>query len=173
MSQYATVIHQIDRGPLAEGLALLPAKMTSQAARAQLLKTALQESRGVHRRQIGGPALGLWQFELGAIHGHGSNGKEWGLFVHPATRDHLIHVAEERGVRPTPVAIHRALEHDDVLAAAVARLNYWWVPAPMPDPYNEPGSWHYYNSTWAPGKPHRHTWPQFHREVLDYLSCHR
>ena len=41
---------------------LLPG-MDSAKARVMLLAIGLQESRFEHRRQIGGPARGFWQFE--------------------------------------------------------------------------------------------------------------
>src|SRR3546814_6857126 len=34
-----------------------------------LLAIGLQESRFLHRAQIGGPARGYWQFERGGVHG--------------------------------------------------------------------------------------------------------
>src|SRR5690606_12018619 len=51
------------------GLALLPEPDSSREARAMLLAIALQESRFMHRRQIGGPARGYWQFEVGGVRG--------------------------------------------------------------------------------------------------------
>ena len=50
-------------------LAMLPARMSSPQAAVQMLAQALQESRLKHRRQIRGPARGLWQFETGGIAG--------------------------------------------------------------------------------------------------------
>ena len=43
-------------------LRILPPMMTSDAAKAMLLAIGMQESRLTHRKQIGGPAMGLWQF---------------------------------------------------------------------------------------------------------------
>lgn len=45
-------------------LSLLPSKMDTPEARAILIAIALQESNLKHRRQVGGPALGLLQWEL-------------------------------------------------------------------------------------------------------------
>ena len=47
---------KIIRGPIASGLALLPAKMSGSKAKIMLLAIGLQESRFEHRRQMGGPA---------------------------------------------------------------------------------------------------------------------
>ena len=46
-------------------LRILPPMMTSDAAKAMLLAIGMQESRLTHRKQIVGPAMGLWQFERG------------------------------------------------------------------------------------------------------------
>ncbi len=67
-------------------LALLPATMDTPAARVMLLAIGLQEGRFMHRRQIGGPARGFWQFEKGT---RASRGGVWGVFLHAASRDHL------------------------------------------------------------------------------------
>lgn len=44
---------KIIRGPIASGLALLPARMPGSKAEVILLAAGLQESRFEHRRQIG------------------------------------------------------------------------------------------------------------------------
>ena len=50
-------------------LLLLPERMRTDQAKVMLLAIGLQESRFVHRRQIGGPARGFWQFEDGRLSG--------------------------------------------------------------------------------------------------------
>lgn len=50
---------------IAPALAMLPARMRSDAAEVLLLAIGLQESGLIHRHQIGGPAHGLLQFERG------------------------------------------------------------------------------------------------------------
>ena len=57
-----------------------------------LLAIGLQESRLTHRRQIGGPARGLWQFERG--------GGVAGVLRHAASRDHALSVCDARRVAP-------------------------------------------------------------------------
>ncbi|MGE8617616.1 MAG: hypothetical protein ACN6O0_07325, partial [Achromobacter spanius] len=110
-------------------LALLPARMDTAEARVMLLAIALQESRFVHRRQIGGPARGFWQFEKGS---RASRGGVWGVFLHAASRDHLPALCKARSVACDPDAIYAALEYDDVLAAGVARLLLWTDPKALP-----------------------------------------
>lgn len=52
------------------GLELLPAKMDTPKARVMMLAIGMQESRFEHRKQIGGPARGFFQFEeAGGVRG--------------------------------------------------------------------------------------------------------
>ena len=68
----------ITRDAIDPALALLPGKMDNDRARVQMLAMGLQESRFIHRRQLGnGPARGLWQFERG--------GGVKGVLEHPAS----------------------------------------------------------------------------------------
>lgn len=167
MSSYENTLHTINTGCLSAALRLLPARMDSINARGQLLKTTLQEARGTMRKQSGGgPARGLWQFELGS---EKTRGGVYGVFLHSLTRHHLQGLCRDLKVAFTPEAIHAALETNDVLAAGLARLNYWWVSAPIPSVQDEPGSWDYYNRTWRPGHPREETWHEFHCAVLHYL----
>ncbi len=80
------MLDQIMDDALRPAMALLPARMNTPAADCMLLAIGLQESRFVHRRQIGGPARGFWQFEKGT---RASRGGVWGVFLHAASRDHL------------------------------------------------------------------------------------
>ena len=68
-------LEQVMRDAVRPALALLPAAMNTPQARCMLLAIGLQESRFVHRRQIGGPARGFWQFERGT---RTSRGGVWG-----------------------------------------------------------------------------------------------
>ncbi|RSE77936.1 hypothetical protein [Achromobacter denitrificans] len=132
-------------------LALLPAKMDTPAARVQLLAIGLQESRFQYRRQLGnGPARGLWQFER--------TGGVRGVLTHPASREHAYRICGVRGVAPVAAAVHPALETDDVLAAAFARLLMWTDGWRLPVVGDVQGGWEMYIRTWRPGKPHPQTW---------------
>ena len=74
----------------AETMQLLPAKMDSPQARAMLKAIALQESRFEHRKQIGGPARGFWQFEQG--------GGVRGVLNHPYSREHIRRILTGKGL---------------------------------------------------------------------------
>ena len=139
--------------------ALLPARMESEAATVLLLAIGLQESRFEHRKQIGGPARGIFQFERG--------GGVAGVLRHPVSRDAALRVCEARGVAPVPAQVYWRLESDDVLAAAFARLLLFTDPAPLPKVGECAKSWDYYLRTWRPGKPHRRTWDELYARAME------
>lgn len=140
-------------------LALLPDRMSSESALRMLVAIGLQESRLLYRRQFGnGPARGLWQFERG--------GGVLGVLKHLSSREHALAVCKARGVAPLSPDVWAALEHDDILAAAFARLLLWTHPKPLP--VDVVGGWDLYISTWRPGKPHPNTWRDYW-EVADMV----
>ncbi len=134
-------------GPVAEALLLLPAKMTSPQAELMLLAIGLQESELKHRRQHGnGPARSLWQGEQGG-------GMVAGLlgFHNQDVQDLVRGLCAVRGVPAQPRAVWEAIEHDDVLAAGLARLLIYTDPARLPGLDDEEGAWQLYLRTWRPG----------------------
>jgi hypothetical protein len=125
---------------------------TDQRAELLMLAIASQESDALHRTQFGGgPARGLWQFERG--------GGVWGVMTHYTSAGQATTLLEARGIETTAEAAWRALERDDVLAAAFARLLLWTDPRPLPATDNEAGGWAYYLRTWRPGRPRQEKWP--------------
>lgn len=155
----------IPKTAVTTALAMLPKGMDTPAARTQLYAICLQESLGKHRRQLVGnppkpvgPAKGLWQFERG--------GGCIGVINHPASRGHMSDVCKARGVDFTSAAIWNAIEFDDVLAAAAARLLLWTDPGPLPARGDVEGAWATYVRTWRPGKPHRATWDAFYAQAM-------
>lgn len=134
-----------------DALTLLPAKMTSDAARLMLVAIALQESAGKHRRQLvgnpprpTGPAKSLWQGEQGG-------GMVHGVRTHAATRAAAAALYKARGVPANDRAIWDAIEHDDVLAAGLARLLLYSDPQRLPAVGDAEGAWLLYLRTWRPG----------------------
>ncbi|CUJ21462.1 hypothetical protein [Achromobacter xylosoxidans] len=148
---------------ISPALSLLPGTMDTPAARVMLLAIGLQESRFVHRRQIGGPARGFWQFEKGT---RASRGGVWGVFLHAASKDHLAALCKARSVACDPDAIYAALEYDDVLAAGVARLLLWTDPKALPAIGDGEAAWSLYLRTWRPGRPHPKTWPPLYAQAM-------
>lgn len=152
-------LREIRNGPMAEALLLLPAKMTSPQAEAMLLAIGLQESRFEHRRQIGGPARGFWQFERG--------GGVRGVLRHKLTTGMSAVICADRGIQPNEQDVWVAIERDDILAAAFARLLLYTDPAALPALGECAQAWDYYLRTWRPGKPHRRTWDALYAQALE------
>lgn len=134
-------------GPVADALLLLPAKMSSPQAELMLLAIGLQESELKYRRQHGnGPARSLWQAEQGG-------GMVAGLlgFHNQDVQDLARGLCAVRGVPAQPRAVWEAIEHDDVLAAGLARLLLFTDPARLPKLGAVEGAWQLYLRTWRPG----------------------
>lgn len=132
-------------------LALLPGGLDTPAARVLLLAIGLQESGFEHRRQfVGkpprpiGPAKSFWQAEIGG-------GMVRGVRLHPATAGAVGALCRARGVLSDDAAIWNAIEHDDVLAAGLARLLLWSDPQRLPAVGDVEGAWALYLRTWRPG----------------------
>lgn len=152
-------LKEVIAGAINPALALLPAKMDTAAARVQLLAIGLQESRFLHRRQLGnGPARGLWQFERG--------GGVRGVLTHPASREHAYRICGIRGVEAVAAAVYPALEADDVLGAAFARLLMWTDAWRLPAVGDVQGAWNMYIRTWRPGRPHPETWAGLYAQAV-------
>lgn len=131
--------------------ALLPKVMDTPEARAMLLAIGLQESQFEARRQMGeGPARGFWQFEKG--------GGVKGVLTHTATRLLAEHVCAELCYLPSVESCYVAIEHNDVLACAFARLLLWTLPGRLPKRFMHPEAWLQYKAAWRPGRPHEAMW---------------
>lgn len=134
---------------------LLPPAMDTPKAKAMLFAIGVQESQFEHRRQMNdGPARGFWQFEQG--------GSVRGVLTHPATKHHANAILDQFQYGDYPATVWNAIEHNDMVAMAFARLNLWWAAGPLPEPGDYDGSWAYYMNTWRPGKPHRQTWNAYY-----------
>lgn len=122
---------------------LLPGKFDSQLARVQVLAIALQESGLRTRRQDGGPARSLWQFEQG--------GGIRGVLEHPSSRQYARAVCGLQAVAPVTSDVFAAFLSDDLLACAFARLLLWTDAAPLPALGNDQVAFEYYRRNWRPG----------------------
>ena len=151
------MLENINRTAIEPALALLPARMKSKEALVMLYAIGLQESRFAHRRQIRGPARGFWQFER--------DGGTAGVLRHRSSQMYALAVCKTRGLTDLteselikghiPSSIieraYHAFEHDDVLAAAFARLLLWTDPKPLPALNDIEAAWQLYLRTWRPG----------------------
>lgn len=156
---------------LEQAAKLLPAKLDTVRARVMLAAIGLQESRFEHRRQLvgsppqpTGPAKSFWQGEQGG-------GMVAGVRTHAATREMAAHVYAARNVPPENRAIWDAIEKDDVLAAALARLLLYSDPRSLPEIGDVEGAWQLYLRTWRPGKPHRATWDALHAQAVREVTA--
>jgi hypothetical protein len=161
---------QVNLLAIEPALRLLPGAMDTPEARVQLLAIGLQESRLTARRQLvgspprpTGPATGLWQFERG--------GGVRGVLEHQASRYWMHRVCHEREVKPVAAEVWKALQHDDILAAAAARLLLFTDPRRLPALGDEAGAWQCYIRTWRPGKPHRNTWPALYAVAMGEVAA--
>lgn len=153
---------------VSKALFMLPPAMTSPKARVMLYAIGLQESRFEYRRQMIkkggellplGPAKSFWQ-------GERTGGMCAGVVRHDASRFWMHHMCEARGVKFNATAIWNAIEQDDVLAAAAARLLLFTDPRRLPDVGDERGAWNLYIRTWRPGRPHPQTWAALYAEAV-------
>lgn len=140
---------------------LLPDKMHSERADLLLLGIGFQESRFLYRKQIGGPARGLWEFELTGIQG---------VLQHMASREHILRVLKVLSYDFTPASSFEAIMHNDILAAVYARLLLWTDPRPIPAETDIEGLWNYYLNIWRPGKPRRATWDVSYHQALELAN---
>lgn len=131
-------------------------------ATVMLLAIGLQESRFVHRVQVGGPARSYWQFEKG--------GGVRGVLTHKASRAKAQALCEARGIPATADAVYQAMADDDVLAAGMARLLLLTDPRPLPELGDVNGAWACYERNWRPGKPHPKTWPALYAQALEAVE---
>lgn len=160
------MIDQILTYVLPATMALLPAKMDSLEARALLVAIGLQETRFCQRRQAGGgPARGFWQFEFAGV---------VGVLRHRRSKA-LLREALTRLRYPVAIgaaAVHEALEHNDVLAAVVARCLLWTDRDPLPLEGEKARAWLIYERLWRPGRPHRDTWDMVYNEAWSLTLLH-
>lgn len=143
-------------------MALLPERMNSKQAIVMMLAIGLQESRLIHRKQIGGPAKGLYQFERG--------GGVRGVLNHANSKAHAKAVCD-RLIGTTDISkAYDALEYNDILASAFCRLLLWTDPRALPPIGDSEAAWNLYMRTWRPGKPHRATWDGFYAQAVAYVD---
>ena len=142
--------NQYPKAAIEEAFQLLPVKMDSLSARVILAAIGYQESDGYKTRiQYGnGPARSFWQFEKGGIKG---------VMLHKASARLAMDICDKRGVDFNSDLIWKAMEADDVLGAAFARLLMYTDPLPLPDNADE--AWDMYaKRLWRPGRPHPDKW---------------
>ena len=147
---------------LTPGLSLLPERMDSPQGRAMLLAIGLQESRFEHRKQIGGPARGYFQFEQGG----GING----VLTHPSTAKIITGVCAELDITPDMFTCYDAVAYNDPLAVCFARLLLWTLPSSLAAKAEPKKGWLQYISAWRPGKPKPDTWDDYFNQAWEAVE---
>jgi len=128
------------------GLILLPDDMASKEARVMLLAIAGVETNWGARRQIpGGQALGYWQFQ--------QDGTAGVLEKTPEIAERVLATCDVPLSEAWP-----ALQYNDAVACAFARLLLWSDPALLPAVGDRAGAWAYYRRLWKPGRPDAGRW---------------
>ena len=102
---------------------LIKLGLHSPASEQLLLATAIQESHLIHRKQIGGPALSYFQIEPK------THNDIWDNFL--KYRPQLSNKVTQLMTKPNADKI-KELENNDKYAAAMARIHYIRVSAPIP-----------------------------------------
>lgn len=150
-------------------MSILPEKMDTIPARVMLIAIALQESKLEHRKQIPvSHARSFWQFEEGRPElKSGLAGVRIHKWTYKYYRDILDALKYQGNI--SDYHVHRIIEHNDILACAMARLLLYTVPRPLPglDDFDE--AWEQYIFAWRPGKPHRETWNDNYNEGWKYV----
>lgn len=156
-------------------LSLLPGKMDSPQARAEMLAIGLHESGFLARQQGGtkakpgsGPAKSFWQFERtgGAIE----------LIETPSTSVILQPICDLLGYPEfTAAALHEAMEHNDTLAAVMCRLLLWKDPRSMPARHEVTKGYDIYLARWRPNpeaaRKHAKDWPKNFRIAWETVTA--
>lgn len=147
--------------------AVLPPAMRSTQASAMLLAIGLQETRLLHREQLGGGhALSLWQYEPGDLSAFA------GVFRHAATATYARSVVKRLCYSELldVEQLRQISAHNDVLACAVARLLLWTLPADLPGPSEAERAWQQYLDAWRPGAPRPETWAGLYQEAWERVQ---
>lgn len=151
-------------GPIYKAVcALLPEAMDTPQAKAMMFAIPMQESRWDERRQIGGPAHGFAQFELG--------GGITGVLNHPASKPLIRSVLDRLDYDYAPATSFEAIVNNDVLALAFMRCLLWTEPSKLPEKGQYDESWRQYVATWRPGMPHRATWNAYYDKAWEMVTA--
>lgn len=129
-------------------------------AKVLLLAIAGQESDWQNIPQGGGgPGRGPWQFEPETC-------KE--LMFNPASA--TFYTAVCMATNTVPSRTYDAILGSPDLAVALARLNLWCDPEPLPAIGAEQAAWVAYLRIWRPGKPRPHDWPANYSAAMAALN---
>jgi hypothetical protein len=118
---------------------LQPLALWSAGAEELLVATAAQESHlGMYRRQINGPALGIFQMEPATFN------DIWGNYLKykPGLEADLCELATTQPPRPVEMVTN------DAFAILMARVHYYRAPEALPAATDLGGIWQLYKLRW-------------------------
>lgn len=164
MQEDSVTLQGIRRTAIWPALKLLPEGLGGERAEVILLAIGLQESGFEHRRPAFGPQRGFWRAAP-------VSGMVGAVLRHPAGAGLAVEVCDARRVPPIDERIHAALEHDDVLAAAFARL-LLHIEGERPPPLGDVAeAWSLYCRAWRPAAPQRQAWDRNYAQAMDALAA--
>ena len=155
-------IRQANKLIIPVGLSLLNGTYGTQEARLMLLAIGQQESGFQHRKQVHGPAVGWWQFELSAA---------TEVLTQQSTKRLAIYCCNLLGYDPSGPSTLKAIEHNDLLATVFARLLLYRYPGQLPQIGEEERAWEQYIHQWRPGKPDRNRWTLSYRMARNEIGA--
>lgn len=128
-------------------------------AELMMLSIHLQEDPNCLRRQVNGPARGAWMFEPGGVQG---------VLAHDRSARDAYRIAVSCGFGHDPDfhEIASAMQDDDHLACAFARLLLWTDPDPLPAVGDQAAAWGLYLRLWRPGRPRPLDWSNSYGAAL-------
>lgn len=160
---------------LPAALTLFEDRFISVEAAAMLLAIGEHESKFTHRQQLvggirdwwrseRGPAAGYFQFERIGIRG---------VLEHRASAQLSRQALAVLGYPDDVETVFKAMIHNDILSAVMARLALWRIPERLPRRDEADEAYRQYLEVWRPGKRRDAEWGSSWWkawEVLDYNS---
>lgn len=139
---------------------LRPIAPPTPEAQILLLAIGITESNFSTRMQVGGPAVGFWQFEMGG---------GCAEFELSPKLTRFRAAALELGFKSDRGATYRSLQSGaDHLACLMARSLIWLQPDPLPSLGDPVEAYRQYLLRWRPGKPSMKRFLAAHARAMDY-----
>jgi len=133
--------------------ALVQLDLWSRAAENLVMGTAAQESGMRYLKQLGGPAIGLWQMEPAT---YNDIWERW-LSKNPAIEERVLQLVSFKNAIKSRTPAVTEMYGNLPYAAAMCRIFYRRIPAPLPAADDVEGLADYwkqhYNSILGAGKP--------------------
>lgn len=152
-----------------------PAIMVPRSRKADVLVMccAGQESRWKDRLQIG---IGQYHPQTVGARSYWQMESTWGgpvaiNDVQQKAGAKLAAVCAELEIPSDELTLYEACAWNDMLACALARLNLWIDPAPLPEVGNKEGAWSYYLRCWKPGAPHHDSWSEVYDQSVAAIGA--